>query len=217
MESIVFALAVGGYFVVGFAWPTLRLWRRYGVWPIVFDRESAPAQRLLGALTAALFVGMLGLAGLHAIVGPAALGVWPLPLSARIVGWAALLGGAVLTVVAQRQMGASWRVGIDDRPTALVTSGLFAVIRNPIFSGLMLFVAGVATLSAAWWSVTVAALTVLALRVQVALEERHLITLHGGAYLDYAARAGRFVPVIGRLRVRSAVVSGGGSAAAARG
>ena len=217
MENVMFALAVGGYFVVGFAWPTLRLWRRHGVWPIVFDRESAPAQRLLGVLTAALFVGMLGLGGLHAAVGPAALGVWPLPLSARIAGWMALLGGAVLTVVAQRQMGASWRVGIDDRPTDLVTSGLFGVIRNPIFSGLMLFVAGVATLSAAWWSVAVLALTAAGLRVQVALEERHLIALHGGAYLDYAARAGRFVPLIGRLRAGSAVVSGGGSAAATRG
>ena len=152
MEDILFAIAVGGYLVVGFAWPTLRVWRRYDVWPIVFDRESAPAQRLLGILTGTLLAGLLVLGGLHVAVGSAALGVWLLPTPVRAAGWLALLCGGVLTVVAQRQMGASWRVGIDDRPTGLVATGLFRFIRNPIFTGLLLFVAGVATLSATWWS-----------------------------------------------------------------
>ena len=115
MEDILFAIAVGGYLVVGFAWPTLRVWRRYDVWPIVFDRESAPAQRLLGILTGTLLAGLLVLGGLHVAVGSAALGVWLLPTPVRAAGWLALLCGGVLTVVAQRQMGASWRVGIDDR------------------------------------------------------------------------------------------------------
>ena len=46
---------------------------------------------------------------------------------------------APLTVLAQLQMGASWRVGIDDRPTELVTGGLFRVVRNPIFTALLVF------------------------------------------------------------------------------
>jgi protein-S-isoprenylcysteine O-methyltransferase Ste14 len=101
-------------------------------------------------------------------------------------------------------MGASWRVGIDDRPTDLVTTGLFRFVRNPVFTGLLLFVAGVTVLSAAWWSVALLALTMFGLRGQVTFEERHLIAMHGAVYLDYAAGAGRFVPLLGRLRARPA-------------
>ena len=200
MSDVLFALVLLGYFGVAIAWPTLRMWRRHGVWPIVFDRAEAPAQRLIGALLVVLFAGLLALAAAYATAGSAALGVWTVPAPVRTAGWIALFAGTLLTVVAQRQMGASLRIGIDDRPTALVTSGLFRVMRNPIFTGMLLFVAGVAALSPAWWSLAALVATAFGIRMQVALEERHLIALHGAGYLDYASRVGRFVPLAGRLR-----------------
>ncbi len=208
MEDLGFAFAVVAYMVAGFAWPTLRLWRRHGIWPIVFSRKAAPAQRALGVVSDALFVGMLALGVLHAVVGPEALGVWRLPAAMRSGGWLLLVSGAAVTLVAQRQMGAAWRVGIDDRPTDLVTAGLFRYVRNPIFTGLLLFLTGMAVLSPAWWSIAVWGLTVCGIRLQVSLEERHLIALHGSAYVAYAARAGRFVPWVGRLPAAPAVHSG---------
>jgi protein-S-isoprenylcysteine O-methyltransferase Ste14 len=201
MDSLAFAVALAAYLVAGFAWPTFRVWRRFGIWPIVFNREAAPLQRVLGVLSEALFGSMLVLGILHVTAGPDALGVWRLPAFARFIGWLLLLSGAVLTLVAQRHMGAAWRVGIDDRPTDLVTSGLFRYVRNPIFSALLIFIAGVVVLSPAWWSVTIWILTALGLRLQVVLEERHLMALHGDAYRAYAAQAGRFVPFVGRPRL----------------
>lgn len=54
--------------------------------------------------------------------------------SLRVFGWALLLAALAWTLVAQAQMGDSWRIGIDSaNSTALVTSGLFAISRNPIF------------------------------------------------------------------------------------
>jgi protein-S-isoprenylcysteine O-methyltransferase Ste14 len=141
-----------------------------------------------------------GRAALHAVLGAEALGEWRLPAAARVAGWLLLGAGAAITVAAQRQMGASWRVGIDDRPTELVTGGLFRVVRNPIFSGLLVFLAGFVLLAPAWWSIGIWVLTALGQRVQVAHEEKHLQTLHGATYLDYASRVGRFVPLVGRLR-----------------
>ncbi|WP_263493634.1 hypothetical protein [Streptomyces sp. PSKA30] len=35
------------------------------------------------------------------------------------------------------------------------------------------------------------------------VEEPYLQAAHGAAYLAYAARAGRFVPGVGRLQIRS--------------
>jgi protein-S-isoprenylcysteine O-methyltransferase Ste14 len=213
MENLLLALAITVYLVAGFAWQTLRHWRRYGIWPIVFSREAARGQRVLGALFDALFLGILAVGVLHVTVGPQALGVWRLPAAVRIAGWLLLLSGAAVTLVAQRQMGASWRVGIDDRPTDLVTTGLFHYVRNPIFSGLLIFAAGVACLSPAWWSVVAWILAALGLRFQVGFEEQHLIALHGDAYLAYAARAGRFVPLVGRLRAAPSIRPGRAPAA----
>ena len=43
----------------------------------------------------------------------------------------------VIMLVAQAQMGLSWRIGIDEKNrTGLVTQGLFALSRNPIFLSL---------------------------------------------------------------------------------
>jgi protein-S-isoprenylcysteine O-methyltransferase Ste14 len=200
MQDALFTAAVVGYLGVAFAWPTLRVWQRHGVWPIVFEREAAPGQRLLGLLTALLLVGLAALGPLRLGLGAPALGIGSLPAAVGLAGWLLLLGGTALTVMAQGQMGASWRVGIDDRPTALVNGGPFRLVRNPIFTGLLAFLAGVVLLAPAWWSVAAWLATFLGLRRQVHYEEQHLASRHGVAYLDYAAHVGRFVPRIGRLR-----------------
>jgi len=206
MESALVLSAVVLYVAGAFAWPTFRVWRRHGVWPIVFAREAAPAQRLLGWLTRALFVVVVGGALGRCVLAPEQLGLWSVPITVRAAGWLLLCCGAVLTVAAQRQMGESWRVGIDDRPTGLVTSGVFQLVRNPVFSGLLLFLAGYACLMLAWWSLALWAATAASLRVQIAWEERHLFALHGASYAVYATRVGRLVPWVGRLR-SSTVVS----------
>jgi protein-S-isoprenylcysteine O-methyltransferase Ste14 len=119
----------------------------------------------------------------------------------RATGVAIFIVGLVGTLYAQIAMGESWRIGVDERErTALVTSGPFAVVRNPIFAamlptslGLALLVPNVAALAGlgALW---------LALQIQVRLvEEPYLLRAHGDSYRQYAARVGRFVPGLGRL------------------
>lgn len=100
---------------------------------------------------------------------------------------------ALVIVVAQVQMGASWRVGVPrEGPGALVTHGLFAWSRNPIFVGLLgamlaLFLWSPHILSAALlagiWTLTL---------VQVRIEEEALREKHGDAYEHYAAHVGRW-------------------------
>ena len=99
-------------------------------------------------------------------------------------------------------MGASWRVGVDSRrPTDLVTGGVFALVRNPIYSGLIVAFAGMAVMVPTLVAVAAVVLLVAAVQVQVrAIEEPHLLEAHGTAYRSYAARTGRFIPGLGRLR-----------------
>lgn len=84
--------------------------------------------------------------------------------------------------------------------TPLVTTGLFARTRNPIYAASILLLLGEAiTVPAALTLVgLVAAVGFAEWQVRV-VEEPYLIEEHGQAYLGWAASAGRFVPCIGRL------------------
>jgi protein-S-isoprenylcysteine O-methyltransferase Ste14 len=108
--------------------------------------------------------------------------------------------GLAVCVGAQLAMGASWRIGVDEsESTDLVTDGPFALVRNPIYSGVIPLVAGLVLLAPAV-SLAAFAAMVAALEIQVRLvEEPHLRRVHGEAYARYAARTGRFAPGLGRM------------------
>jgi protein-S-isoprenylcysteine O-methyltransferase Ste14 len=111
-------------------------------------------------------------------------------------------GGLLTTVVAQFAMGDSWRIGVDESErTELVTDGPFALVRNPIFSGMIPVAIGLALLVPNAVAIAAVVALVVALEIQTRLvEEPYLLRAHGEEYRRYAARAGRFVPGLGRLR-----------------
>lgn len=133
---------------------------------------------------------------------------WPggaLHLGADALHWLGAwtaLAGLVGALAAQLTMGASWRIGVDETETTeLVTRGLFARVRNPIFTCMGLTALGTAMLVPNPWAVAGVLLSVAGIELQVRfVEEPHLRRIHGVAYACYAARAGRFVPGIGRIR-----------------
>jgi len=48
--------------------------------------------------------------------------------------------GIVITIISQYQMGTAWRIGVDETErTDLITHGLYNYVRNPIYSGVILF------------------------------------------------------------------------------
>jgi protein-S-isoprenylcysteine O-methyltransferase Ste14 len=112
--------------------------------------------------------------------------------------------GLVVCVGAQLAMGASWRIGVDDSErTELVTGGPFAVVRNPIYSGVIPLVAGLTLLAPNPVAIAAFAALFIALEIQVRLvEEPHLLRAHDPEYREYASRVGRFVPGVGLIRGR---------------
>jgi protein-S-isoprenylcysteine O-methyltransferase Ste14 len=117
-------------------------------------------------------------------------------------GAALALSGLALTLYAQGAMGESWRIGVsDDEQTTLVTTGPFASVRNPIFGAMLPTSLGLVLVLPNWVSITGFAALVAALELQTRfVEEPYLLRVHARQYSDYAARAGRFIPLIGRLR-----------------
>ena len=110
-----------------------------------------------------------------------------------------------LSLWAQSTMGASWRIGVaDDDRTDLVTGGPFARVRNPFFAALIPLGTGLVLMVPNALALLAGACLVLALELQTrAVEEPHLLRTHGDAYRAYAARTGRFLPGLGRLRAEA--------------
>lgn len=149
-----------------------------------------------------LFVAavVLGLGGaLLAATGtvPAA----PLGLM-QVSGLAVALLGFAATLAGQTGMGASWRIGVDPAErTDLVTTGAFARVRNPIFTAMVVAQTGMLLLVPTWLSAAALVALVVAVQLQVrVVKEPYSARVHGKQYRTYAARAGRFLPAIGRIR-----------------
>lgn len=161
-------------------------------------RPGAGAVEWLGGV----FFVVAVLTGLAAPVAQLA-GLAPLfdATPVHVAGLVLALAGIAATLLAQRSMGTSWRVGVDPtESTALVTEGLFATVRNPIFTAMLVAALGLTLLTPNPLAVAGLVALVLAVEIQVrAVEEPYLRTTHGEDYRTYAARAGRFVPGLGRL------------------
>ncbi|MGD7732786.1 methyltransferase family protein [Propionibacteriaceae bacterium G57] len=173
--------------------------RRTGDWGI---RRVSSTEPFLGRLGAGLFGASLAMCALGLIIG-AVVPAWRLPIPNywAWVGLAACVAGLLAVVASQLAMGTSWRVGVDPQErTELVTDGPFAWVRNPIFTAIGATLVGLALMVPNWVVLLALVLFVVGVQLQVRLvEEPHLITAHGDAYLYYARRTGRFVPGLGRL------------------
>lgn len=119
----------------------------------------------------------------------------------HVVGLILYAVGLASVLVAQGTMRGSWRVGVDpSERTALVTTGPFSIVRNPIFTAMLVTMTGLAMLVPSVVALASLALLMLSLEVQTrVVEEPYLRRTHGGEYERYAARVGRFLPNIGRL------------------
>jgi protein-S-isoprenylcysteine O-methyltransferase Ste14 len=125
----------------------------------------------------------------------------PIVAPLHAVGILLAVAGGLAVFGAQLGMGESWRIGVsDDQGTDLVTGGWFSVVRNPIYTAMVVGWTGFALLVPTWLGIAAVPVIALGLELQVrAVEEPYLIKSHGEAYRAYAARVGRFVPGIGRL------------------
>ncbi|HEY3028136.1 MAG TPA: isoprenylcysteine carboxylmethyltransferase family protein [Pyrinomonadaceae bacterium] len=113
--------------------------------------------------------------------------------AARVMGVILVTFGFVILVWAFISFGVSWRVGLDVKtPGELVTMGIFAFSRNPIYIFLNCWFVGTFLINGTLIFLIFALLAVAHLHYQILREERFLVRLYGEAYEDYCARTGRY-------------------------
>ena len=118
----------------------------------------------------------------------------------QVLGLVVALLGFSATLAGQSGMGSSWRIGVDPAErTELVTTGVFAHVRNPIFTAMVTAQLGVVLIVPTWVSGLALLALVVAVQLQVrVVEEPYLEQVHGAEYTAYCTRVGRFLPGIGR-------------------
>jgi protein-S-isoprenylcysteine O-methyltransferase Ste14 len=122
----------------------------------------------------------------------------------QLVGTALFAVGAAIALVAQSQMGVAWRAGINaSEQHDLVRRGLFSVVRNPFYLGMITASFGVALMVpnvaavVGWVAVTVGC------EIDVRLvEEPQLRAAHGEVFAAYRRSTPRFVPYLQSSRRR---------------
>jgi protein-S-isoprenylcysteine O-methyltransferase Ste14 len=111
----------------------------------------------------------------------------------RWVGLALVVLAFVVLIPAQAALGNAWRLGIDEQnPGALVTTGIYALSRNPIYLFFDLYFAGTFLINGTPFFALSAVFTVLNLHYQILNEEKHLAQVHGSRYQAYRLRTARY-------------------------
>jgi protein-S-isoprenylcysteine O-methyltransferase Ste14 len=114
--------------------------------------------------------------------------------AAKDAGVALVTLGLILFGLAFISFGDSWRVGFDVRtPGTLVTSGVFAVSRNPIYLFLDLWFIGIFLINGTLIFLIFAVLAVAVLHWQILQEEKFLLRLYGQPFQRYRAKTARYL------------------------
>jgi protein-S-isoprenylcysteine O-methyltransferase Ste14 len=118
-------------------------------------------------------------------------------IDSSIIAWIGVglcFTGVLVLILSLVSFGTSFRVGIDvDQPDALVTTGIFAISRNPIYVGFALVLIGQFLVFPNWVPLVYVVAGVLLFHRQVLREEHFLRQHYGHEYEEYCRRVRRYV------------------------
>lgn len=195
--QIITPIITVAYFLIVFVLRSIIVWWQSGVNPFVFS-STEKAHDYLGFIYKIAVLFMAVTIVCYSYLPAVYLFLNPITFLSRdsiqMVGVALLLISFLWTLIAQVQMSDSWRIGIDyDEKTELVDKGIFAISRNPVFLGVVVFYIGIFLILPNTLSFTLVVVMLISVQVQVRLEEEYLLETHGAAYLAYKNRIRRWI------------------------
>lgn len=185
------------YFALAFVWRSYRVYSQTGINPLVLPSQDN-AYGYVGRAFKIIMLMVAVLVFVNAFLPSYLLYLGPIVVlhnaPIQSLAWLLLALSLVWMLIAQVQMGHSWRIGIDQQnSTKLVSSGLFAVSRNPIFLAMRVNLLGLFLVLPNAISLCLLVAGEILMQVQVRLEEEHLAQLHQENYVAYRAKVRRWV------------------------
>ena len=185
------------FFGFAFVWRSYLVWKTTGINPYKLGGTES-AHDYIGVLFRVVLVGCVIVVILYSffsegykILAPIEWLNHPVLIS---IGISLLVIALLWILLAQSNMGRSWRIGVDkDVKTDLVQDGLFAISRNPIFLGMRIMLIGFFLVLPNALTFAIWLLGDALMQIQVRLEEAHLREIHGDLYNAYARRVRRWL------------------------
>lgn len=172
-------------------------WKKTGVKPYVFGNTDSPHDycgKIYKTMVLGTWVSIALYSFFHAQY-KFLLPIWYIEFEwVQHVGLGLALASFLWIIIAQKQMAASWRIGINyQEKTELIKTGLFRISRNPIFLGVLVSYVGTFLIIPNALSLLVMLLTYVTLQIQVRLEEQYLENTHKDEYTKYKANVRRWI------------------------
>ncbi|WP_137145516.1 isoprenylcysteine carboxylmethyltransferase family protein [Mycolicibacterium sp. CR10] len=151
--------------------------------------ETRPAQRIIISATLLASVAMFVVSALDHRFGWSTVPLWAIVLGEVLV--VVGLAGAQLVVVQNAYASATITVEADQ---PLVSTGLYGIVRHPMYSGALIMMAGTPLALDSLWGLAVVVLAVPALVARILDEEKMLVEELSG-YREYTTQVrSRLVP-----------------------
>lgn len=150
----------------------------------VLQKDQPAADKMFMTLFVVAMLAWLVVMGLDRRVQPS-----DMPVALQALGFGLFLASTLFTMWVFRENSfAAPVVKLQtERAQHVISTGPYAYVRHPMYSGLVLFFTGVPLLLGSWWGLAMMPLLIALLAVRIPIEER---TLREGlpGYTDYAAR-----------------------------
>lgn len=185
------------YVFSAFFWRSYKVWKASGINPFILGRSDT-AHDYIGKVFKIIFALITATVIIYA-ASPKVYGyLMPIALlerlAVKVLGLVLLFLSLIWTLLAQAQMGNSWRIGIDaQRKTELVQGGVFRLSRNPIFLGMIVTLVGLFLVLPNALTLLILVLGFVLIQIQVRLEEEYLTSIDGDNYLEYRRRVRRWL------------------------
>ncbi len=115
------------------------------------------------------------------------------------IGFFLVVLGIAISVSARITLGTNWAHAAEyqiKQKQVLVTSGIYAYIRNPIYTGLLMAVVGAELVAKSYLFIVIALIGFLAAYKQSKLEEAILEKHFGKAYIEYKKKTKLLIPFV---------------------
>jgi protein-S-isoprenylcysteine O-methyltransferase Ste14 len=160
-------------------------------------RQMTPVDAVLMVVEGLLFLGQIALAILyynHAGLTAVLILGWLLLVIAMLLGWRARVE---FQVKGQAAEGRSWL-----NTTAVVDTGIYAIVRHPMYLSFMLIALALICLAQHWLSLVLGILLILLLYSDMVREEQSSLAKLGEDYGAYMRKVPRMNFVAGLIRAR---------------
>lgn len=125
------------------------------------------------------------------------LGLIPLSEKLHYLGVIIFLSGYAIRVIATKKLKKqfSFLVTIQENHQ-LITSGIYSMIRHPVYLGTILAVAGMFLVFPTWYGLIFVLLYTSLLAHRISLEEKLLLKTFGSVFEEYSTKSFRLIPHI---------------------